>query len=169
MLKLMSCALAMAVCVGCPKADTAKGPARPVPIAAPAGGPSDADRKKAQALAHAIEVDAALPTFVRVERTEQSPARKVELWRAGTVPQKLRVNDVDDKGAVAHTTDFYFSDSRLVYVRHEQGLFMFENDSLLLWLDPVTQAVKRGVSPQSARTLADDLRETLRKELAAFR
>ena len=54
-------------------------------------------------------------------------------------------------------------------MRHEQGLFVFDGASLILWLDRTTQQMRKGVSPSDALRIADDLRNTAQKEVAAFR
>lgn len=161
----------MLALAGCPKGEAQpRKPGRPqvAPAPDPNKGPTDADHRKADALALAVEIDNALGTYQRLERMTETPPRKLELFKNGKLPVKLKVDDVAPDGKVAHSTEFYFKGGHLAYVRHEQGLFLFEGDSMLLWLDRVTQQVKRGVSPQDAMKVADDLRITARKEVDAF-
>lgn len=145
-------------------------PPPPQPAALPPG--SDADVKRAAAIALAKGIDEGLGGFTRVEKElaagSDGKARAAEAWHVGKLPKKLVIKVKDATGVVADTTDFYFDDGgRVAFVRAPDGLFVFSLESLALWLDR-DQRVKRGVSPGDARTRADELKLQAAKALSTL-
>lgn len=169
------------VASGCTKDEKKEVPAqKPPPKAQPASPPqasappagSDADVKRAAALALAKTIDDALATFTHVEKDlapgPDSKARAAEAWHVGKTPKKLVLKSKDATGVVADTVDFYYDEQgHLGFVRSGDGLFVFTMESLALWLDR-DQRVKRGVSPAEARTRVDDLKLQAAKALSTL-
>lgn len=145
-------------------------PAAPQPAAPPPG--SDADLKRQSALALAKGVDDALATFTRVEKDlpagADGKARAAEAWHQGKLPKKLVLKTKDATGVVSDTTDVYYDEQgRIGFARAPDGLFVFSMESLALWLD-AEQRVKRGVSPNEARTRVDALKLEAAKALSVL-
>lgn len=145
-------------------------PAAPQPAAPPPG--SDADLKRQSALALAKGVDDALATFTRVEKDlpagPDGKARGAEAWHVGKLPKKLVIKTKDATGVVSDTTDVYYDEQgRIGFARAPDGLFVFNMESLALWLD-AEQRVKRGVSPNEARTRVDALKLEAAKALSVL-
>lgn len=178
----LSAALALALTgvSSCKKDDNKEEPAsKPPPKAAPsppqAAAPppgSDADVKRAAAIALAKGIDDGLAGFTHVDKElaagADGKARAAEAWHVGKLPKKLVIKIKDATGVVADTTDFYFDDGgRVAFVRAPDGLFVFNLESLALWLDR-EQRVKRGVSPGEARTRVDELKLQAAKALSTL-
>lgn len=145
-------------------------PAAPQPAAPPPG--SDADLKRQSALALAKGVDDALATFTRVEKDlpagPDGKPRAAEAWHVGKLPKKLVIKTKDATGVVSDTTDVYYDEQgRIGFARAPDGLFVFNMESLALWLD-AEQRVKRGVSPNEARTRVDALKLEAAKALSVL-
>lgn len=178
----LALAFAIAGCSSCTKDDKkddtkeapAKGPkppATPPEASAPPPG-TDADLKRTAALALAKAVDDGLAGYTRVEKDLQPEAdgkgRAAEAWAVGKLPKKLVIKIKDATGVVADTTDFYFDDGgHMAFVRAPDGLFVFNLESLALWLDR-DQRVKRGISPSDARARVEQLRTQSAKALSAL-
>lgn len=148
-----------------------KAPSTPPQAALPPPG-TDADAKRAAALALAKGIDDGLAGFTRVEKElaaeADGKARAAEAWHVGKLPKKLVIKIKDATGVVADTTDFYFDDAgHLAFVRAPDGLFVFSMESLALWLDR-EQRVKRGVTPGDARTRVDVLKLQSAKALSTL-
>ncbi len=146
-------------------------PQAPPQAAAPPPG-SDADVKRAAALALAKGIDDALATFTHAEKElageADGKARAAETWHVGKLPKKLVIKIKDATGVVSDTTDFYFDETgKMAFVRAPDGLFVFTMESLALWLDR-DQRVKRGVSPADARARVEELRLRSAKALSTL-
>lgn len=166
---------------GCKKDEKKEAPvAKPPPKAQPQTPPqaaapppgSDAEVKHHAALALAKGVDDGLATFTRVEKDlpagPDGKARSAEAWHMGKLPKKLVLKTKDATGVVSDTTDVYYDEQgRIGFARAPDGLFVFSMESLALWLDR-EQRVKRGVSPNEARTRADALKLDAAKALSAL-
>ncbi|MCC7074489.1 MAG: hypothetical protein IT383_24495 [Deltaproteobacteria bacterium] len=178
----LTISLGLAGCSSCTKdekqADTKerpdKGPKTPTTPPQPAAPPpgTDADLKRAAALALAKTVDDGLAGFSHVEKDLAAGAdgkgRAAEAWHVGKVPKKLVLKVKDATGVVADSTDVYYDDAgHMAFVRAPDGLFVFNMEALALWLDR-EQRVKRGVSPGDARTRAEQLRAEAAKALVTL-
>ncbi|MBI1945657.1 MAG: hypothetical protein HYS27_08175 [Deltaproteobacteria bacterium] len=173
-------ALTLVGATSCTKDDKKEEPANKPPPKAPSTPPqaavpppgTDADAKRAAALALAKGIDDGLAGFTRVEKElaaeADGKARAAEAWHVGKLPKKLVIKIKDATGVVADTTDFYFDDAgHLAFVRAPDGLFVFSMESLALWLDR-EQRVKRGVTPGDARTRVDALKLQSAKALSTL-
>ena len=122
---------------------------------------TDADKKLTAALELAKTIDDSLGTLTKSEPALKPGAdgkqRKAALWASGKSPKKLAVTIVDDKGAATAATDIYYdANGKIGFVRAPDGLFVFNNESLALWLDE-NKIVKRGVTPQEARMRVEEI------------
>lgn len=169
---------------GCKKEEAPPPPPSPAPAAAappvpapPAAG-TDADTKRIEAQALATATDAALATFTKSEKEfppdASGSARKAEAWTAAgpdgkrQFPKKVVISRLDDKGVVQETTDLYFDErGRLQYARAPDGLFIFQNESLALWLDR-EQRVKRGLNPGVVTMRVEALKKEMVEALGLF-
>jgi hypothetical protein len=141
-----------------PPPDVVDAPAHPAPAGPPPG--SDGDNKRVEALALAVQIDAALPSLEHVEK-KLPDGRNVEAWikrdAKPPVAQKVVVATVDDKGAANGVVDMYYDDKgMLTFARAQDGLFVFRMESLALWLD-ADQHVKRGLNPAMVKPRSDAL------------
>lgn len=179
---ILAAAVALTGTAACKKDEPPPAPAAPVaavpttPVPPTAG--SDADKKRTEAQALASATDAALATFARVEKDlppdASGAARKAQAWTApraggkGEVAKKVVISKLDDKGVVQATTDLYFDErGRLQYARAPDGLFVFQNESLALWLDR-EQRVKRGLNPGVVTMRVEALKKELVEALSLF-
>lgn len=167
--------LSLVAAVACKK-DEAKAPvaeAHKPPMNAPPPAGSDGDKKRIEALDLAVKIDAALPGYQRAEKplpALDGKTRKAEAWVENSTPpkpKKIVVTASDDKGGV-ETTDLYYDDrGMLQFARAPDGLFVFQLESLALWLDR-SQNVKRGLSPSLTKTRVDAIMADNRASLLLF-
>ena len=159
----------------CKKDEPEKPAAEPrkQPENAPTPAGTDADRKRIEALDLAVKIDAALPTYQHAEKplpALDGKTRKAEAWvEQGTPPKpkKIVVTVTDDKGVV-ETTDLYYDDkSMLQFARAPDGLFVFQMESLAVWLDR-DQKVKRGLNPSLTKNRVDAIMSDNRATLLMF-
>lgn len=168
-------ALSLVTLAACKKDEPVKpvveGHQQPVNGPTPAG--SDGDRKRIEAIDLAVKIDAALPGYDRAEKplpALEGKTRKAEAWVERSTPpkpKKIVVTATDDKGGV-ETTDLYYDDKGMLqFARAPDGLFVFQLESLALWLDR-DQKVKRGLNPSLTKTRVDAIMADNRATLLMF-
>lgn len=155
-----------------PAPPTAKAAPPPPPEPAPPPPGSDGDNKRLAALALAKAIDDALATFTHVEKplapSADGKAQSAEAWHTGKMPKKLVLKTKDATGAVVDTVDVYYDDrGKIGFSRSADGLLIFSQESLALWLDR-EQRVKRGVSPADARQRVEQLKASTEAALTTL-
>ena len=175
MIRILLALSLLTLATGCKKDQ----PVKPVieaqkqPINGPTPAGTDADHKRIEAMDLAVKIDAALATYERGEKALpelQGKTRKAEAYiDRGTPPKakKIVITANDGKGLV-ETTDFYYDERGLLqFARAPDGLFVFQMESLALWLDR-DQKVKRGLNPSLTKARVDSLMADNRATLVMF-
>lgn len=142
-------------------------------MAGPPPAGSDADRQRIAALALAQKTDAGLASDQRTDKplpALDGKARKAEAWLVpGTParPRKIVVTAADERGGSESTELYYNNDGLLQLARAADGLFVFDQESLAVWLD-LEQKVKRGLHPSLTKVRVDAIMAEHRLALMTF-
>ena len=170
LLTCLSLSVVLGASLACKKDEAAPPPAeaRKQPMNAPPPAGTDADTQRIQALDLAVKIDAALASYDSAEKVDAK--RKVEAWTERATPPKPRKIVITGTGTdgAPEVTDLYYDDKGMLQLaRAPDGLFIFQMESLALWLDR-DQKVKRGLDPSLTKTRVDAIMADNRTTLGMF-
>jgi len=142
-------------------------PAMPPPVQADLGLPpkgSDGDKKRIAALGLEAKIQGNLANLSN-ETKDMSNAptgekRQVKGWKDNATParvHKLLISKLDGAGIIIDRTEMFFDDKdRLAFVRAADGLFIFDQERLALWLER-DERLKRGLKPAKVAPRVEEL------------